>query len=73
MTMLASGYRGKRLNSPNNIVCKSDGRIWFSDPLYGISTDYGRYMPTGVAELNFARAGAVGYAIQPPWSWRGGL
>lgn len=40
VTVLASRYRGKRLNSPNDIVCKSDGTIWFSDPLYGISSDY---------------------------------
>jgi gluconolactonase len=40
LTVLASHYRGKRLNSPNDIVCKSDGTIWFSDPPYGISTDY---------------------------------
>ncbi len=40
LTVLASRYRGKRLNSPNDIVCKSDGTIWFSDPLYGIDTDY---------------------------------
>jgi gluconolactonase len=40
VTVLASHYRGKRLNSPNDIVCKSDGTIWFSDPLYGINTDY---------------------------------
>src|SRR5579884_718624 len=40
VTVLASHYRGKRLNSPNDIVCKTDGTIWFSDPLYGISTDY---------------------------------
>ena len=33
-------YRGRRLNSPNDIVCKSDGTIWFSDPPYGIQTDY---------------------------------
>lgn len=39
-TVLASEFRGKRLNSPNDIVCKSDGSIWFSDPLYGINTDY---------------------------------
>ena len=40
LTVLAREYRGKRLNSPNDIVCKSDGSIWFSDPLYGIQTDY---------------------------------
>ena len=40
LTVLASHYRGKRLNSPNDIVCRSDGSIWFSDPPYGINTDY---------------------------------
>jgi gluconolactonase len=40
VTVLASHHEGKRLNSPNDIVCKSDGSIWFSDPLYGINTDY---------------------------------
>lgn len=40
VTVLASRYRGKRLNSPNDIVCQSDGTIWFSDPPYGINTDY---------------------------------
>lgn len=40
VTVLADRYRGKRLNSPNDIVCRSDGSIWFTDPTYGISTDY---------------------------------
>ncbi len=40
ITVLASRYQGKRLNSPNDVVCKSDGTIWFSDPHYGINTDY---------------------------------
>ena len=40
LTVLAREYQGKRLNSPNDIVCKSDGSIWFSDPLFGIQTDY---------------------------------
>ncbi len=40
VTVLVSHYRGKRLNSPNDVVCKSDGTLWFSDPLYGINTDY---------------------------------
>lgn len=40
ITELAGHYQGKRLNSPNDVVCKSDGTIWFSDPHYGINTDY---------------------------------
>lgn len=39
-TVLADQYKGRRLNSPNDIVCKSDGTVWFTDPIYGISTDY---------------------------------
>jgi gluconolactonase len=39
-TVLADRYDGKRLSSPNDVVCKSDGTIWFTDPHYGISTDY---------------------------------
>jgi gluconolactonase len=40
ITVLANNYNGKRLNSPNDVICKSDGTIWFSDPHYGINTDY---------------------------------
>ena len=38
--VLADHYIGKRLNSPNDVVVKSDGTIWFTDPHYGIETDY---------------------------------
>jgi gluconolactonase len=40
LTVLADRYDGKRLNSPNDVVVKSDGSIWFSDPHYGIKLDY---------------------------------
>jgi len=40
ITVLADRYQGRRLNSPNDVVCRSDGTIWFSDPHYGINTDY---------------------------------
>ena len=36
VTTLVDRYRGKRLNSPNDLVVKSDGTIWFTDPPYGI-------------------------------------
>lgn len=39
-TVLASHYEGKRLNSPNDVVVKSDGTIWFTDPTYGIDGNY---------------------------------
>ncbi|MGO9697934.1 MAG: SMP-30/gluconolactonase/LRE family protein [Xanthobacteraceae bacterium] len=40
VTTLVDRHGGKRLNAPNDVVVKSDGTIWFSDPLYGISNDY---------------------------------
>jgi gluconolactonase len=38
---LATHYRGQQLNSPNDIVCRSDGGIYFSDPPYGRAKFYG--------------------------------
>lgn len=40
VTVIADRYQGKRLNSPNDVVVRSDGSIWFTDPTYGILTDY---------------------------------
>ena len=39
-TVLVSHVDGKRLNSPNDLVVKSDGTIWFTDPTYGIDSEY---------------------------------
>ena len=40
ITVIADSHAGKRLNSPNDVVVKSDGTIWFTDPTYGIMSDY---------------------------------
>ncbi|MCI3273073.1 SMP-30/gluconolactonase/LRE family protein [Streptomyces cylindrosporus] len=40
LTVLADRYAGKRLNSPNDSVVRSDGTVWFSDPDFGILSDY---------------------------------
>lgn len=40
LTVIASHFDGKRLNSPNDVVVRSDGSIWFTDPAYGIDSDY---------------------------------
>ena len=40
ITVIADRFDGKPLNSPNDVVVKSDGSIWFSDPHYGIMTNY---------------------------------
>jgi gluconolactonase len=36
VTVLADRYEGKRLNSPNDVVVRSDGSVWFTDPPFGI-------------------------------------
>jgi gluconolactonase len=39
ITILVDRFQAKRLNSPNDVVVKSDGTIWFTDPPYGILSD----------------------------------
>jgi gluconolactonase len=34
-TVIADSYKGRRLNSPNDLVCRSDGSVWFTDPPFG--------------------------------------
>ena len=40
ITVIADRFEGKRLNSPNDAVVAADGAIWFTDPAYGIDSDY---------------------------------
>ncbi|HEY4082114.1 MAG TPA: SMP-30/gluconolactonase/LRE family protein [Burkholderiaceae bacterium] len=40
ITVLADGFDGKPLNSPNDITTHSDGSVWFTDPPFGIATDW---------------------------------
>jgi len=40
ITVLADTFDGKRLNSPNDLVVQSDASVWFTDPSYGILSDY---------------------------------
>ncbi len=40
VAVLVDRYKGKPLNSPNDVVVKRDGTIWFTDPPYGIASDY---------------------------------
>ena len=50
ITVLASTYGGKELNSPNDVVVKSDGAIYFTDPTFGRDEGYGNPRP---AQLDF--------------------
>lgn len=43
ITVLADSYQGKKLNAPNDVIVRSDGSIWFTDPTYGIMADYEGY------------------------------
>jgi gluconolactonase len=56
ITVLASHYAGKRLNSPNDVVERSDGSIWFTDPSYGIDSDYeGHKAPSEIGACHVYR------------------
>lgn len=47
---IADKYNGKKLNSPNDVVVKSDGSIYFTDPPYGLTAEFGNL---GEQELPF--------------------
>ena len=55
VTVLVDGFDGKRLNSPNDVVVKSDGSIWFTDPVFGILGDYEGYRAEPELEPNVYR------------------
>ena len=55
---VATHYQGKQLNSPNDIVCKRDGGIYFSDPPYGRAKFYGVERAQELAFQGVYRAGA---------------
>jgi gluconolactonase len=55
ITVVADRFDGKPLNSPNDIVCKSDGSIWFTDPPFGILGDYEGHIATPELPTNVYR------------------
>lgn len=65
MTVIASHYGDKELNSPNDIVVKSDGAVYFSDPTYGrIREDVGVPRPLQLAFRGFYRVAGDGAPTQ---------
>ncbi len=73
LTVLAERFESKRLNSPNDVVVKSDGSIWFTDPPFGILGDYEGHrapqeLPTNVYRIDGAsgRVGLVAADIDRP-------
>ena len=62
--VLASHVEGKRFNSPNDVVVKSDGSIWFTDPSYGIDSDYeGDASPSEIGAQRVYRIDAASAAV----------
>jgi gluconolactonase len=72
ITVLIDRFDGKRLNSPNDIVVKSDDSIWFTDPMYGIASNYSgsidaQELPTNVYRLDKSgRATVVAADVNRP-------
>jgi gluconolactonase len=65
ISVIAERFEGKPLNSPNDVVCRSDGSIWFSDPPFGILGYYEGHkaapeLPTNVYRID--PSGAIGVA-----------
>jgi gluconolactonase len=59
ITVLADRYQGKRFNSPNDVVVKSDGSVWFTDPSYGIDSNYEGFLaPSELGERRVYRIDA---------------
>jgi gluconolactonase len=63
ITVLMDSFQGRRLNSPNDVVVKSDGSIWFTDPAFGIMGTYEGHPAPAQLPLNVYRIdGATGEA-----------
>ena len=65
ITVLAERFEGKRFNSPNDVVVRSDGSIWFTDPSYGIDSDYeGHKAESEIVTCNVYRVDPASGAIR---------
>jgi gluconolactonase len=55
ITVIAASLEGKRLNSPNDVVCKSDDSLWFTDPPFGVLGYYEGHLGTSELPTNVYR------------------
>jgi gluconolactonase len=55
ITVLMDSFDGKRLNAPNDVVVKSDGSIWFTDPVFGLLGNYEGYKAEPELDMNVYR------------------
>lgn len=61
---LADRYDGKRFNAPNDVVVRADGSVWFTDPTYGIDSDYeGDRATSEIGACNVYRVDAATGAV----------
>jgi gluconolactonase len=60
ITVIADRYAGKPLNSPNDVVCRSDGSTWFTDPPFGILGYYEGHRAAPELPTNVYRVGPEG-------------
>jgi len=72
LSVILDSFDGKRLNSPNDVVVKSDGSIWFTDPPFGISGTYEGHKATPESPQNIYRVdGTTGQATAVAVDLRG--
>src|SRR5438105_15919400 len=66
ITVLMDSFNGKRLNSPNDVIVKSDGSIWFTDPTFGLLGNYEGYKAE--PEIEAMSTGSTARPAKPPSS-----
>jgi len=63
ITVICDNYECKRLNSPNDVVVKSDGSIWFTDPRFGILSNYEGEIADSELPMNVYRVDGASSAV----------
>jgi gluconolactonase len=64
ISVLADTYRGAPLNSPNDVVVGSDDAVWFTDPTYGIDSDYEGYRaPSSIGACHVYRVDPTDHTV----------
>jgi len=63
ITVICDNYEGRRLNSPNDVVVKSDGSIWFTDPRFGILSNYEGEIADSELPMNVYRVDGASSAV----------
>ena len=63
ITVVCDNYEGKKLNSPNDVVVKSDGSIWFTDPRFGILANYEGAVAESELPMNVYRVDGASGAV----------